>query len=393
MSVVASVSGSTYCATDEVAQAGAAAKSWRGVLDADLRNREPDLRDHRSSESVDAGTCQQRVPQVSIGAMTTIRGAWPTAGAGTAPAKPSVSLDDVAKRIIELLQEDGRQSYAAIAQAVGLSEAAVRQRVQRLLDADVMQIVAVTDPLQVGFPRQAMIGLRVEGDIDARSPTRCPTMAEVAYVVTTAGSFDLLAEVVCEDDDHLLDAAHEPDPHPPGRHGHRDVRLPEAQQAALQLGYPMSTNPTRRLGTHLGPPHRHRRAVRRRRPRPPLDALHPPLGLRGGPRAAGPHRADHHPRRGLDRSGTTAATSTSTASPASSSSRSATAARSSPRRPPSRPRSSPSSRSGRYAHPRAIELAERLAATRPATSTASSSPPAAARPSRPRGSWPSSTSS
>src|SRR5437763_3086531 len=67
-------------------------------------------------------------------------------------------LDDVSRAIVEQLQADGRRSYAAIAQAVGLSEAAVRQRVQRLLDAGVMQIVAVTDPLQVGFARQAMMG-------------------------------------------------------------------------------------------------------------------------------------------------------------------------------------------------------------------------------------------
>jgi Lrp/AsnC family transcriptional regulator for asnA, asnC and gidA len=113
-------------------------------------------------------------------------------------------LDDVAKRIIELLQEDGRQSYAAIAKAVGLSEAAVRQRVQRLLDAEVMQIVAVTDPIQVGFSRQAMIGIRAEGDLIALGEA-LSGMAEVDYVVTTAGSFDILAEVVCEDDDHLLD--------------------------------------------------------------------------------------------------------------------------------------------------------------------------------------------
>ncbi|WP_299441802.1 Lrp/AsnC family transcriptional regulator [uncultured Phycicoccus sp.] len=116
---------------------------------------------------------------------------------------PEIRLDDVAKRIIELLQVDGRQSYAAIAKAVGLSEAAVRQRVQRLLDAEVMQIVAVTDPLQVGFRRQAMIGIKADGDLvelgDALS-----AMQEVDYVVTTAGSFDLLVEVVCEDDDHLL---------------------------------------------------------------------------------------------------------------------------------------------------------------------------------------------
>jgi len=113
-------------------------------------------------------------------------------------------LDDVAKRIIELLQEDGRQSYAAIAKAVGLSEAAVRQRVQRLLDAEVMQIVAVTDPIQVGFSRQAMIGIRVEGEIGPVADLLA-AMLEVDYVVVTAGSFDLMAEVVCEDDDHLLD--------------------------------------------------------------------------------------------------------------------------------------------------------------------------------------------
>lgn len=119
-------------------------------------------------------------------------------------AAPETRLDDVAKRIIELLQEDGRQSYAAIAKSVGLSEAAVRQRVQRLLDAEVMQIVAVTDPLQVGFRRQAMIGIRAEGDL-IEVGEALTAMAEVSYVVTTAGSFDILCEVVCEDDDHLLE--------------------------------------------------------------------------------------------------------------------------------------------------------------------------------------------
>src|SRR6476646_3625097 len=77
---------------------------------------------------------------------------------------PPPILDEVSKRIIDQLQEDGRRPYAAIGKAVGLSEAAVRQRVQRLLEAGVMQIVAVTDPLTVGFPRAAMIGIRVEGD-------------------------------------------------------------------------------------------------------------------------------------------------------------------------------------------------------------------------------------
>ncbi len=113
-------------------------------------------------------------------------------------------LDATAKRIIELLQEDGRISYAAIAKSVGLSEAAARARVQKLLDSDVMQIVAVTDPTQVGFTRQAMIGIRTEGDL-TKVGDRVAQVPEVDYVVTTAGSFDLLVEVVCEDDPHLLD--------------------------------------------------------------------------------------------------------------------------------------------------------------------------------------------
>ena len=113
-------------------------------------------------------------------------------------------LDDVAKQIIEQLQEDGRRPYATIGKAVGLSEAAVRQRVQRLLDAGVMQIVAVTDPLQLGFPRQAMIGLRTAGDLETVAD-RLAELEEVDYVVITAGSFDLLCEVVCRDDNHLLE--------------------------------------------------------------------------------------------------------------------------------------------------------------------------------------------
>jgi Lrp/AsnC family transcriptional regulator for asnA, asnC and gidA len=116
----------------------------------------------------------------------------------------SIVLDDISKRIIEQLQVDGRQSYAAIGKAVGLSEAAVRQRVQRLQEAGVMQIVAVTDPLTLGFRRQAMIGLKSDGDLE-KVADDLASMEEIDYVVITAGSFDLLLEVVCEDDDHLLE--------------------------------------------------------------------------------------------------------------------------------------------------------------------------------------------
>ena len=113
-------------------------------------------------------------------------------------------LDDVSKAIIEQLQEDGRRPYATIGKAVGLSEAAVRQRVSRLLETGVMQIVAVTDPMQVGFNREAMIGIEVDGDIESVANV-IEKMPEVSYLVITAGSFDILLEVVCDDDEALLE--------------------------------------------------------------------------------------------------------------------------------------------------------------------------------------------
>lgn len=119
------------------------------------------------------------------------------------PGPNPLHLDDVAKAIIEQLQADGRRSYAAIGKAVGLSEAAVRQRVQRLVDSGVMQIVAVTDPLQLGFARQAMIGIRARGPLEPIADA-IAELPEVSYVVVTAGAYDLLVEAVCESDDTLL---------------------------------------------------------------------------------------------------------------------------------------------------------------------------------------------
>ena len=113
-------------------------------------------------------------------------------------------LDEVSKAIIEQRQQDGRRSYAAIGKVVGLSEAAVRQRVQRLLDAGVMQVVAVTDPLELGFARQAMIGIRVQGPLEPVADALA-ALPEVDDVVVTAGSYDLLVEAVCESDEHLLE--------------------------------------------------------------------------------------------------------------------------------------------------------------------------------------------
>ncbi|MFJ2553392.1 Lrp/AsnC family transcriptional regulator [Microbacterium sp. NPDC087591] len=119
------------------------------------------------------------------------------------PTRKHPALDEVSKTIIELLQEDGRRSYSDIGRVVGLSEAAVRQRVQRLTESGIMQIVAVTDPMQLGFHRQAMIGIRVSGDA-RRVAESVAAIEAIDYVVITVGAFDVLAEVVCEDDEDLL---------------------------------------------------------------------------------------------------------------------------------------------------------------------------------------------
>jgi Lrp/AsnC family transcriptional regulator for asnA, asnC and gidA len=116
---------------------------------------------------------------------------------------PAIVLDDVNKALIEQLQQDGRRSYTALAKAVGLSEAAVRQRVQRLAEAGVIQVVGVTDPLTLGFARQALVGIRGSGDLRELAG-RLAAVPEIDYVVICSGSFDILVELVCHDDEHLL---------------------------------------------------------------------------------------------------------------------------------------------------------------------------------------------
>jgi len=113
-------------------------------------------------------------------------------------------LDPTDQAIVEHLQRDGRMPYTRLGTAVGLSEAAVRQRVQRLIDSGVMQVVAVTNPLSIGYRRMAMIGVRTEGPSDTVA-TALQAMPDIDYLVVTAGSVDLLCEVVVSDDHDLLE--------------------------------------------------------------------------------------------------------------------------------------------------------------------------------------------
>jgi Lrp/AsnC family transcriptional regulator for asnA, asnC and gidA len=118
-------------------------------------------------------------------------------------SRPAIAIDEIDKAIIRELQVDGRTAYAKLGPAVGLSQAAVRQRVQRLIESGVMQVVAVTDPLTLGFGLQAMVGVTVDGDL-RRAAAELAKIDEVAYVVVTSGRFDLLVEVVCRDNEQLL---------------------------------------------------------------------------------------------------------------------------------------------------------------------------------------------
>ncbi len=119
-----------------------------------------------------------------------------------------IPLDPTDRQLVEALQKDGRASYADLSDLVGLSPAATRLRVQRLLDAGVVQVVGVTDPLALGYPVMAALGVGVERNVRDVAD-RIAAIEGVIYVVFTSGSFDLLVEVVCEDSARLLHVIHD----------------------------------------------------------------------------------------------------------------------------------------------------------------------------------------
>jgi Lrp/AsnC family transcriptional regulator for asnA, asnC and gidA len=118
--------------------------------------------------------------------------------------RPGEELSPLDKQIIEHLQQDGRRPFTQIAATLGVSEAAVRARTNRLIERGILQIVGVTDPLRIGFHQMAMIGVRCDGDKLIRAAEQIAELPEVSYAVITAGQYDILVETVCEDNDALL---------------------------------------------------------------------------------------------------------------------------------------------------------------------------------------------
>lgn len=113
-------------------------------------------------------------------------------------------IDEIDRKIIEALQIDGRRPFTKLAAELGISEASVRQRVSNLINTHVMQIVAITNPVKLGYTLASMIGIRVSGERLFEVADQISAFDEVIYLIICAGSFDLLAEVVCQDNDHLL---------------------------------------------------------------------------------------------------------------------------------------------------------------------------------------------
>jgi Lrp/AsnC family transcriptional regulator for asnA, asnC and gidA len=114
------------------------------------------------------------------------------------------ALDDLDKAIIRCLQLDGRRPYAQIGRELKVPEATVRQRAERLISRGVVQVVGVTDPLAMGFQQPALIGRKVDAAKLEEIATKIAELDEVTYLVVTAGRFDLMCEVVCADNEHLM---------------------------------------------------------------------------------------------------------------------------------------------------------------------------------------------
>ena len=113
-------------------------------------------------------------------------------------------LDETDLKIIEVLQKDGRAAFSQIAEQLGVSPGMIRQRYNRLVDQGFLKIVAITNPVRMGFRTMAMIGIRAEGSKLLEVAEKVSQLDEVIYMIITSGRFDIFAEVVCRDHEELL---------------------------------------------------------------------------------------------------------------------------------------------------------------------------------------------
>ena len=113
-------------------------------------------------------------------------------------------LDETDLNIIESLRKDGRVAFAQVAEQLGVSPGMIRQRYTRLVDQGFLKVVAITNPIRMGYKTMAMIGIRVEGSKLLGVAEKISKLEEVIYLVISSGRFDIFAEVVCRDHEDLL---------------------------------------------------------------------------------------------------------------------------------------------------------------------------------------------
>ena len=113
-------------------------------------------------------------------------------------------LDEIDRQIVNLLRQDGRMPFAQIAQQLNVSPGMIRVRYNRLVEMGCMQVVAITNPLRLGFRTMALIGIRADGSKMLSVAEQVAKLEEVIYLIVVSGAYDIMAEVVCRDQDHLL---------------------------------------------------------------------------------------------------------------------------------------------------------------------------------------------
>jgi Lrp/AsnC family transcriptional regulator, regulator for asnA, asnC and gidA len=119
-------------------------------------------------------------------------------------SNPPGELDEIDHRIIAILQQDGRAPFAQIAQQLSVSPGMIRVRYNRLVEMGVLHVLAITNPLRMGFQTMALIGIKTEGDKLLEVADKIAALDEVIYLIVVSGAYDIIAEIVCRDHIHLL---------------------------------------------------------------------------------------------------------------------------------------------------------------------------------------------
>ena len=117
---------------------------------------------------------------------------------------PSNGLDEIDHQIIAILQQDGRVPFAQIAEQLNVSAGMIRLRYNRLAEMGVLRVVAITNPLRMGYQTMAMIGIKADGRNLLDIADKIAALDEVIYLIVVSGAYDILAEIVCRDQKHLL---------------------------------------------------------------------------------------------------------------------------------------------------------------------------------------------